>query len=72
MKLAFVASKKVGNAVKRAKAKRRLRAVLLAYENKIETGKYIFVLKEKVFDKSPQELDQDFKYALKKLQLLKK
>ena len=71
MQIAFVASKKVGNAVKRARAKRRIRALLLTYENKIESGKYIFVAIENIFEKCPKELDRDFKYAMKKLQLLK-
>lgn len=71
MQLAFVASKKVGNAVKRARAKRRIRALILTFENKIKTGKYIFVAKENIFEKSPKELEKDFKYAMKKLELLK-
>ena len=70
--MAFVASKKVGNAVKRARAKRRLRALILNFENKIKSGKYIFVAKQNIFEKSPKELEKDFKYAMKKLDLLKK
>jgi len=69
MQLAFVASKKVGNAAQRARAKRRLRALILTYESKIKIGKYIFVAKEKIFDKNSKELNQDFKYAMKKLEL---
>ncbi|MCP4971041.1 MAG: ribonuclease P protein component [Arcobacter sp.] len=69
--LAFVASKKVGNAVKRSRAKRRIRALLLTYEKKIKIGKYIFVAKENIFEKSPKELEKDFKYAMKKLDLFK-
>jgi ribonuclease P protein component len=45
--------------------------VLLSYENRIKTGKYIFVAKENIFQKSPKELEKDFKYAMKKLELLK-
>lgn len=71
MLIAFVASKKVGNAVKRARAKRRIRALILTFEEKIKTGKYIFVTKENIFEKSPKELEKDFKYAMKKLDLFK-
>ncbi|XPV70635.1 MAG: ribonuclease P protein component [Halarcobacter sp.] len=71
LKLAFVASKKVGNAVKRAKAKRKLRALTLKNENSLKNGKYIFVAKELVFQKSFEQLENDFKYAMKKLQLFK-
>ena len=70
-KLAFVASKKVGNAIKRAKAKRKLRALFLKYENKVIKGKYIFVAKEKIFEKDYKTFEKDFVYAMKKLQLLK-
>ena len=71
MQLAFVASKKVGNAVKRARAKRRLRALILKFEKKIKTGKYIFVTKENILENSSKELEKDFKYAIKKLDLFK-
>ena len=71
MQLAFVASKKVGNAVKRAEAKRKLRALILLNEEKIKTGKYIFVAKDRIFEKKSKELNQDFRYAMKKLDLHK-
>ncbi|NVJ52922.1 ribonuclease P protein component [Arcobacter sp. CECT 8983] len=69
--LAFVASKKVGNAVKRSEAKRKLRALCLKFEDKLKTGKYIFVAKERLFEKDFKTLEKDFMYAMKKLQLLK-
>ncbi|WP_407933693.1 ribonuclease P protein component [Halarcobacter sp.] len=71
LNIAFVASKKVGNAVKRAKAKRILRAICLSNENRIKKGKYIFVAKQALFNKTHKELERDFTYAMKKLQLLK-
>jgi len=70
--MAFVASKKVGNAVKRAKAKRRLKALCTEYEKHIKAGKYILVAKEKLFKRNHLELKKDFIYAMKKLQLLEK
>jgi len=71
LQIAFVASKKVGNAVHRARAKRRLRALSLNYENKIKIGKYIFVAKQKALISSPKELNRDFLYAMKKLNIFK-
>ena len=50
LKLAFVASKKIGNAVLRAKAKRRLRACILDYEDRLNEGSYIFVAKNLIHE----------------------
>ncbi|WP_044417747.1 ribonuclease P protein component [Halarcobacter anaerophilus] len=71
LQIAFVASKKVGNAVQRARAKRRLRALYLNYENKVQTGKYIIVAKNSAINRDPKELQRDFLFAIKKLQLFK-
>lgn len=60
----------MGNAVKRAEAKRKLRSLCLAYESKITSGKYIFVAKDRLFEKNFKELQKDFLYAMKKMQLL--
>jgi len=43
----------------------------LKFENRLESGKYIFVAKERVFEKDYKSLEKDFLYAMKKLQLLK-
>lgn len=60
----------MGNAVKRAEAKRKIRSLCLTYESKIIPGKYIFVAKDKLFEKNFQQLQKDFLYAMKKMQLL--
>ncbi|MDX4062363.1 ribonuclease P protein component [Aliarcobacter skirrowii] len=70
-KFAFVASKKIGNAVLRAKAKRRLRATLLLYDNRLKDGSYIFVAKNPINEKSFIDLQKDFNFAFKRLELLK-
>ncbi|AXX87786.1 ribonuclease P protein component [Malaciobacter marinus] len=70
-KVAFVASKKVGNAVMRSKSKRRLRGMFVSFEKQVATGSYIFVAKQKIFEKDPKELKRDFIFALKRLELLK-
>jgi len=43
----------------------------LSNQNRIKKGKYIFVAKQALFNKSHKELERDFIYAMKKLQLLK-
>lgn len=69
--MAFIASKKVGGAVQRNRAKRRLRAMFVSFEDKIISGNYIFVAKQKIFERDPKELEKDFLFALKRLELLK-
>jgi len=41
----------------------------LQNENKLKTGKYIFVAKADLLAKEHKELKNDFKYAIKKLNL---
>ena len=71
LKLAFVASKKIGNAVLRAKAKWRLRACILDYEDRLKEGSYIFVAKNLIHEKNFQDLKRDFNFAFKRLEVLK-
>ena len=71
MKLGFVASKKVGNAVKRNRAKRLLRSLVLKNEQNLLPGEYIFIAKIEIFSKNFHTLQKDFKYAMKKLKILK-
>jgi ribonuclease P protein component len=66
MQLAFVASKKVGNAVQRAKAKRKLRALVLEKEDHLKKGSYIFVAKASMFERDHKLLQKDFIFAMKK------
>jgi len=69
LKVAFVSSKKVGNAVYRAKGRRLLRALVLDKEKQLKNGKYIFVAKNAIFERDFNTLKKDFKYAIKKLDL---
>ncbi|OUR71668.1 ribonuclease P [Arcobacter sp. 31_11_sub10_T18] len=48
-----------------------MRAIFLSYENKIMSGKYIFVVKDKIIDRGFDELKRDFNFAFKRLELLK-
>ena len=69
--IAFVASKKIGNAVIRNRAKRRLRAMFLEYEDKIQKGSYIFIAKEAINDRDFKGIKKDFDFAFKRLELFK-
>ena len=66
-KIGFTASKKVGNAVFRNRAKRRLRAIFMELSSQIDPGTYIFVAKEAIRDTSPDTLKLNKKKALKKV-----
>jgi len=60
----FTATKKIGNAVKRNRAKRRMRAMFCEYSHSLKDGTYIFVAKIGIFDTSYKTLQSDFKKVL--------
>ncbi len=70
-KKGFTASKKVGNAVYRNRAKRRLRALFLEFSPQMNSGTYIFVAKEPIRDTSYEMLKADILKALKRVGALK-
>lgn len=70
-KFGFVTSKKIGNAVLRNKARRRLRALLQKNCDKIQSGYYIFVAKEDIHNHDWQKLQSDFNFACKRLDAYK-
>jgi len=65
--IGFTASKKVGNAVKRNFAKRRLRAIFAEYSNNLNDGTYIFVAKHDIIDIKFSKLKNDIYKSLKRL-----
>jgi len=69
LNVAFVSSKKVGNAVHRNRARRVLRSLVLKKEKQLQNGKYIFVAKNELFARDYQTLQKDFNFAMKKLGL---
>lgn len=71
LKLAFITSKKVGNAVTRNKARRRVRALVKDNEDRIISGDYIFVMKNEINEKSHLQLEKDFQFAFKRMNLYK-
>jgi ribonuclease P protein component len=63
-KVGFTATKKIGNAVKRNRAKRRLRALFCEYSPLLKDATYIFVAKQSINEISHQQLKEDFKKVL--------
>lgn len=70
--MGFTATKKIGNAVKRNRAKRRLRALFVTYSSSLQEGTYIFVAKQTIIEISHQKLQDDFEKVLSRLGTLKK
>ncbi|MBV5277620.1 MAG: ribonuclease P protein component [Campylobacteraceae bacterium] len=70
-RVGFTASKKVGNAIKRNLAKRRLRAIFLEIQNNLNDGIYVFVAKEKMNQISYEALKKGVMWSMKKLNCIK-
>jgi len=62
----FVASKKVGNAVYRNRAKRLLRAHFIENINLLSEGSYVLVAKPALLTKDFKEISKTYLHALKK------
>jgi ribonuclease P protein component len=69
-KVGFTATKKLGNAVKRNRAKRRLRALFREYSHSLKDGTYIFVAKAAIFDAPFEKLSNDFNKILNRAKTL--
>jgi len=67
----FTATKKIGNAVKRNRAKRRLRAIFLQHSQNLKDGSYIFVAKQSLVESTHEKLQNDFKQIVKKSKAFK-
>lgn len=68
----FVASKKVGNAVKRNRAKRRLRALFGKHESLLLSGTYVFVAKNPITDEEYLKIEDSFLLSMKRLNTIKR
>ena len=64
--LGFTASKKVGNAVSRNFAKRRMRALSQELCPQLQNGTYILVAKKAILDTEYSQVRHQFIKALKK------
>ena len=63
----FTASKKVGNAVKRNRAKRRMRALFRACAAQLSAGSYVLVAKAETADIAYVELEKTFARMLRQV-----
>ncbi|WP_084275951.1 ribonuclease P protein component [Nitratiruptor tergarcus] len=66
-KVGFVASKKVGKAVKRNRAKRVLKALFIKNFEQFPTGEYVFVAKQKILETDFKRLDQEMQNILNRI-----
>ena len=66
----FVASKKIGNAVHRNRAKRLLRAHFIENIDRIKSGSFVLVAKPKLLEVDFLEVKKTYLQALKKCQAL--
>ncbi len=71
-KVGFTATKKIGNAVKRNRAKRLMRALFLHFCDELKDGRYIFVAKPDILTLSFETLSYQFKKNLQRSNTLKK
>ena len=71
-RVGFTATKKLGNAVKRNRAKRLLRALFIQNASKLQEGEYIFVAKPRILDTEFAVLQKHFYQNLKRAHVLKK
>lgn len=70
--IGIVASKKVGNAVHRNRAKRLLRAHLLNHIDTLSTGKYILVAKPNLLTSEYNKTSNEIFKALSRLKAFRK
>ena len=67
----FTASKKVGNAVKRNRAKRRMRALFHGAEARLAEGRYVLVAKTPTVDAAYDVLEKAFARMLRQVGALR-
>ncbi len=70
IRVGFVASKRVGKAVQRNRAKRLLRALFIIYADSLKGGYYIFVAKPSILEADFQRVHSVFEQTLKRAQVL--
>ncbi len=70
-KVGFTASKKVGNAVKRNLAKRRLRALFYELCEDMASGSYVFVAKKQIDEADYKALKKSLLWSLSRLKCIK-
>ncbi|WP_417516918.1 ribonuclease P protein component [Minwuia sp.] len=73
MRVGFTASKKVGNAVRRSRAKRRLRAITdsVLKRQAAPDHDYVLIARPATIDRNFSDLEDDLHFSLKRLGLLR-
>ena len=71
-KIGFTATKKIGNAVIRNRAKRRLRALFVKHSPRLKDGSYVFIAKLSTVQNTSIQLENDFLKVLSRLKSIKK
>ncbi len=71
-KVGFTATKKIGNAVKRNRAKRLMRALFIENAQNLKDGRYIFVAKAEINNLPFKVLQNNFKKNLQRAHAFKK
>ena len=71
-KVGFTATKKIGNAVKRNRAKRLMRALFIENAHNLKDGRYIFVAKAEINTLPFKVLQNNFKKNLSRAHAFKK
>lgn len=69
-KVGFTATKKLGNAVKRNRAKRRMRALFSEFSPHLKEGSYVFVAKAALFEASYENLKNEFQKVFQRTKTL--
>ena len=69
-RLGFIASKKVGKAIKRNRAKRVLRALVIEHFDKLPAGMLVLVAKPKILVSDYKELSKSFGQIIRRLKRL--
>ncbi|BCD60405.1 MULTISPECIES: ribonuclease P protein component [unclassified Nitratiruptor] len=67
MRIGFVASKKVGKAVQRNRAKRILKALFIQFFDHFPTGRYVFVAKPKLLETEYKRVCQEMEKTLERI-----
>ena len=70
-KFSAVASKKIGNAVVRNRAKRLLRAAFYNQRGALASGIFILIAKKRIIDMSFEDIERNLKWAFKKIGAVK-
>ncbi|MFV0480427.1 MAG: ribonuclease P protein component [Campylobacteraceae bacterium] len=67
-RVGFIASKKVGNSVKRNLAKRRLRAIFREHSLELKSGDYVFIAKNAIHNIDYLGLKNSILWSFKRLE----